>query len=150
MRDEDFRRIEQALSIKLPADYRPVVERRARDLRENEEVDGGFTCDPAWLIDRNLYFRETGFRGENWPSHYFLIGDGHSGNVFYLDLKAAPPSVFEWCRETSERTKRATSIEAWALERIKIAQTSRAEEALRRSRFSKLERTRRWWQFWRR
>ena len=149
MRDEDFRRIEQAIGIKLPGDYRPVVERRARDLRHHEEVDGGFTCDPAWLIDKNLYFRDVGFRGESWPGHYFLIGDSPSGSLFYLDLQAVPPAVFEWCNETGERTLRATSIEGWALERIHIAQTSRAEE-LKRSRAARLISAPKWWQFWRR
>lgn len=96
MTDDDVLRMESALGLTLPQDYRHLV------LHYPVRFSQG-TCDQVlWddadkLISRNLQLRvERKSLGKSYlpiPSHLFLIGEDGAGWQFFIDLRTHPSMV---------------------------------------------------------
>ncbi len=96
MIESDLTRIEQALAVRLPSDYRHLL------LHFPIRYDAG-TCDgPLWdnadaLINRNQELRTArrsfGVDYQPLPGHFFFIGDDGAGWQFLIDLREEPSIV---------------------------------------------------------
>ncbi len=93
MSPQDIDRIEWALRIRLPRDYKetvlnfPVRQHLGSD-------DSPLFDDPGAIIEQNRQYRE-GFAGmPPWPSHFYFIGDDGAASCYLLDLNQSPSPVF--------------------------------------------------------
>lgn len=107
--------------------------------------------DDDFLIEKNLYNRDHGFFGVDWPQHYFRFGGDSSGNAYYFDLSLSASPVFFADHEAQLYTEDSPNFANW-LERLKkdyakIEAEEAEEEATweaRRTNFA----IKKWWQFW--
>ena len=131
-------RIEAALGISLPRDYREFMGRYPFG-EDSLAQDCAIPDDAERVIELNLLFLREGFFGVEWPAHFFCFGENGFGDALYLDLSLDSSPVFIAEHETGEFVVEAPSLQAFADD------LAREEEAERRSMAEP-----RWWQFWRR
>lgn len=94
--EADVRRIEDALRVKLPSDYRHLL------LHFPVRFSAGTADEVLWdnadkLISRNQELkverRSLGVVYQAIPDHYFFIGDDGAGWQFLIDLRTVPSIV---------------------------------------------------------
>jgi hypothetical protein len=119
MDEKELRRVEDALGLSLPSDYRALM--LNYPIRVEQGSSSGLLDDDAGtLIESNLSLRrprQPGARTRHphapWPPHYFFIG-GDRERALLLDLRrAAPGPVFEAPHDDADRlTEAALSVTA--------------------------------------
>lgn len=111
MTAEDFQRIEQELSIKLPHKYRDAL------LRPEFHTEAAgfmeFTGDADEVIGLNLEVRKEGFYGVKWPEHYLVIGEDGAGNNYFTDVRRETPAVFLADHESTSGKRRLITSEGY-------------------------------------
>ena len=143
MTSADLDRIEQQLELRLPADYRALVLAYPAGLGASGP-DYELLDDADQLIAINRLFREQGFFGMPWPSHFFCFGGDGSGNEYYLDLRREPSPVHFADHEATLYEEQWPSLDVWLAERRR-EQVEWEEEVRERER---RKASKRWWQFW--
>ena len=116
MTADDFRRIEEALAIRLPASY------RSRLAPYPIPAAAGNTDLGVWdgadrLIQFNLELRRGAPGGvKPWPAHFFAIGHPGDGCPYALDLRAG--DAVWWVDhshlDNPSSQKEADSFSVWA------------------------------------
>ena len=82
MTEADLNRIEQALGITLPKEYREAVLDPA--LAPAEDNGPGLCGDAESLIRDNTALLADGFYGQKWaPTHFVIQNDG-CGNFYFI------------------------------------------------------------------
>lgn len=116
MTNEEINDIETALGIRLPEDYRELVQ-LLPVVRDRGTTDGPAWDVPSELIRHNLHLR----RKRGWPSHLYCLGEDGGGSQFVLDLRETTPVVLQTDFEELEGLVRVEhydrpaplSIRAW-------------------------------------
>lgn len=108
----DLDGIEQALSVKLPADYRQLL--LDYPFAENSVADSMLICNPELLLvlnsQRDLHFQIHHRKGRWVPGkNHFMIGNDGGEEQFYLDLNEAGCTVLKFDLETGELSPFANS-----------------------------------------
>jgi hypothetical protein len=108
---EDFEKIEQELSIKLPKTYRDML------LRPEFQGEAAgfmeFSGDADEVIGLNLEVRKEGFYGAKWPEHYLVIGEDGAGNNYFTDVRRETPAVFLADHELTTNNRRLITSEGY-------------------------------------
>jgi hypothetical protein len=107
---QDLDRIEAALKIKLPAEYRRFMPARSEEiagytytLRGETELwlDDNFFLDADRLISENLGQRDPGWAAAEafprWWKEYFLFGTNGGGDYYAIKLDGSPGVWFLNC-----------------------------------------------------
>ena len=96
MKEADVNKIENELSVKLPASYRHLLLHFPVEF-EADTTDGPLWDDADALIERNLELREArrsmGVDYKPIPEHYLLVGEDGAGWQHLIDLRTDPPIV---------------------------------------------------------
>lgn len=143
MRADDLDRIEAALGIRLPPDYRALM------------LDYPFRPDPdstsLWLLDdpeavveETLRMRAAPPSGAPRPLDLVHIGGDGGEELYFLDVSREPAPVLAWDLETGELARRAADLPTWVDELRRELRSIEADEEAMAAR----ARGRRWWQFW--
>lgn len=112
MIESDVKRIEDALHLSLPSDYRHLL------LHYPVRFSAGTTQQPLWddasaLISRNRELRaerkSLGVQYQPLPDHYFLIGEDGGGWQFLVDLRKESSLVYIMEFERVDQISPATS-----------------------------------------
>lgn len=136
MTESDLNKIEAALGLRLPREYRELMRHYPFDA-DSVAQDCALPDSADRVIEDNVSYRKDGFFGAPWPAHFFSIGNTGFGDALYLDLSLESSPVFCAEHETGEFVKESPSL--WAF----VDELRREGEQERRR-----EEGRRWWQFW--
>jgi hypothetical protein len=115
MKTRDIARIESALGVTLPEDYRGFLlsERRDDSIDETSVLD-----DPDAIVDLTQAYRK-GFEGlQPWPQRYVYAGDEADACPYFVDCDTG-----EFCRSDKGNLSRAmlerhSSFSAFLEERL--------------------------------
>jgi hypothetical protein len=112
MTGEDFRRIEEALGIRLPESYKRLMDPfPVPHLRGNSDTD--LWDDAEKLIAINQELRTEFVRGHRpWPNYLFFIGDPLTACGNAIDLRDASLPVL-WVDHCALRTIQGASGQPW-------------------------------------
>jgi hypothetical protein len=99
MKNRDFARIESALSVALPAEFKEVMLDRGDEAREvaaeHPLLSEHLLLDPDDMIRRNLSEREaemgTAEAFPNWWKKFVIVGDNGGGDYYCLRLAGDGP-----------------------------------------------------------
>jgi hypothetical protein len=168
MKETDLVRIEQALQIHLPTDYREIMSQAAYDYSSDYWLAMCQMPDKAELIIKwNVEFREqTLLTAEQWRPYFFTFGHNGCGDHYFLDLHSGGQEVFSISHEDGEVKRVASDLRTFIDDRLReddeaqrfLAETRRkdpdwAKKAARLSRIGFDEvvvNEKKWWQFWKR
>ena len=89
----DIQQIEKQTGLELPQCYIDVVTNYPAALLDSDAQDFGLLNDPQQIIEANNLVRESGYFGEVWPDHYFIIGHNGCGDYYVTLLGAEEFSV---------------------------------------------------------
>jgi hypothetical protein len=162
MTEQDLSRIETALSISLPIEYREIMLATQYDYSADYWLAMCEMPDDADLIIKwNREFRQNGFSSmDKWPLNFFTFGQNGFGDHYFLQLDSC--RVFCKWHETGEITEVASKLgsfiedclrkdeEATAvqqrLDRINPNRSKHSPIAIEEAVVIK----KKWWQFWKR
>src|SRR4051812_32862681 len=102
-------RIETALGITLPSDYKALVTNYPPQLFEHA-ADFDLMDDPERVIAMNQDLRTSPFYGVRWPEDYFAIGENGCGDYYCLDLSGRSPGALFFDHEIRRFEVRAPSL----------------------------------------
>ncbi len=152
MHASDFQSIEAALGIRLPYDYKQLLQNypeeiaAARDLHLSDDAD--------WLIEQNRFVRQTPenfFGKQAWRAEHFVIGEDGNGNCFYLNLHKGPPSPVYFLDHEQpdlEDVEAAPDFAGW-LPQVQAQLEEYARNAAElQANLAKTRPPRPWWKFW--
>ena len=118
MSNEEITRIEKALAVELPQEYRAfMTQLDSEELQGNADSD--LWDDPDAIIERNLELRKgIGMGGKTpWPDHLIFIGDPLSACANAIDISepGAPVHWIDHCAVDARSSgKIAESFVDWA------------------------------------
>ncbi len=142
--EEKLSAIESGLRIRLPEDYKSTL----LDFPLTGDGEEPLLYEDLDLIYRvNREFRESGFRGNNWPESLFVIGGNRAGDVYFVDLARDDSPVFaithemeQFDPEEIDRFRQGFSFSSW------VGELMSGQEWYREVRRKRA--TKKWWQFW--
>ena len=153
MNNDNIQKIEQALQVVLPEDYKKILLQYPREISDARDLH--LADDVNWLIEQNLYVREdpSNFFGkEAWCPNHFIIGEDGNGNCFYLNLEKPLPSpifLLDHTTPDSDDQEIACSFDAWIPQvREQLAEYRKNAEQRRQNEERKPQKTKPWWRFW--
>jgi hypothetical protein len=118
MTEGDLARIEAALGLQLPEDYRAVMVNypfAPDSWPDQAEIPN----DANFIIAENVEIRKDGLYGPAWTEHHFAFGFTSAGHAFAMDTSNATSPVLLVNRETHEFSKETDTFEQWVQLRIK-------------------------------
>ena len=135
-------RIQSALQVRLPEDYRTLLlDYPFPTMKGND--DSPLFDDPEAVLDLNRKYR-AGFAGmKPWPASYLFIGDDGAAGCYALDLARTPSKVLFLDHGDCEASQvESESLAAW-VEQLKkelgpsasLSGTSRLHQAASLSLF---------------
>jgi hypothetical protein len=146
----DIQHIEQALSVKLPAEYQQLLV--SYPFSDDSSATACMVIrDPAALINVNRT-HDTHFmihhRAGRWvpQKNHFMIGNDGGEARYYLDLNDPECTVFRFDLETGQLSPYAKGIAEY---RARIEEMDRETEA-DENRLAKKRRDAKWWEIWKR
>jgi hypothetical protein len=114
MSPEGIARIEEALEIRVPPDYRELMLAYPAVLVELGIADFELLCEPEQVIAENRSIRVSRRFDTTWPDAYFLIGEDGCGDFYCLDLSRLNSPVILFDHECQAQfVELADSLEAW-------------------------------------
>ena len=92
MTPKDIQEIESAFSIALPRAYVDAVCPYSFP-PESSLANYALLDSKDWLIRLNQELRTNGWKGVNWPQHYFVIGYDGGECYYFVDVRQADTEV---------------------------------------------------------
>jgi hypothetical protein len=144
MKTEELATVETRLGVRLPRAYHECMS--LADSLPPVDWDV-FITDATVLIEANEEVRREGFFGQqNWPDHYFVVGNDGAGSFYYLDLhEEGEPHVFKADKAGSIKS----SLDWYRDDRLRVCFIAWMESYRNMLEEAKRRPPRRWWQFWR-
>jgi hypothetical protein len=140
---EDLDRVEQALDVRLPPEYRAALLEYPLP-RDPHSTDLWLVDDPDELVRANEIFRGALLRGRPWPQHYFYVGGDGGEESYFLDLDRTPAPVVVYDIELGTFTELAPDLPTW-LDTLRRELEAIAEDE---RRMAEAWGRKKWWQFW--
>jgi hypothetical protein len=143
MRDEDLDRIEAALGVKLPPEYRATM----RDYpfpSDSSAAELWSRPDADWVIWRSREWSKSGLYDRPWSERYVALGSDGGEEEYILDLGTTPPSVLTADVENGTVEPIATDWQRW----LALLDEWHAEIEQDERDMAERVRNKRWWEFW--
>jgi hypothetical protein len=143
MSDEDLDRIEAALGVKLPPEYRATM--RDYPFPPNSSAAEMWSRpDADWVIWRSREWSKSGLYDRPWSARYLALGGDGGEEEYILDLGTTPPSVLTADVENGTVEPIATDWQSW----LALLEERHAEIEQDERDMAERLRNKRWWEFW--
>jgi hypothetical protein len=168
MKETYLVKIEQALQIQLPSDYREIMLQVAYDYSSDYWLAMCEMPDDADLVIKwNVDFRGQGLvTSEQWRPYFFTFGHNGFGDHYFFDLQSGSQEVFCIFHEGGEIKKVASNLHKFIDDRLRVdveAERLLEERTRKDPGWAKKQRKisrigfdevivneKKWWQFWKR
>src|SRR5262245_21638744 len=112
MTEDELRRIEEALKVLLPDDYRTVMKAFPFRAVGNDWVYWMYE-DPERVIDATRRPLGGCYEGKEWRLSCLVFGQGADGDPYLLDLDRTPSPVYCLSHETQLISSDYPNLEAY-------------------------------------
>lgn len=144
MTETDLDRIEAALRVRLPPEYRATL--LDYPLPPDPDSSGLWLVDDATdVIESTRHFRVSPPASGNWSDNYLYLGSDGGEEAYFLDLGRTPATVLTYEHETGRLRSEAPDLATW-IQTLRVAFTEVQDDA--RSMAAR-RRDKPWWAFWR-